>query len=393
MSTRHDDGTYVVHLTQTVHRARPRWEVEGYYRGHRVATRARATSRDERAATAAADSLWRAYLAGHLTAPDAPPATVTELVDRFCTRTVTKKGRPLSPATLRAYRSQLAGLVAAAGPECPVGHLHERHVRAHVLAPALAPRTRDQYLRATRALVRWAMTRRWLGVDVTAAVDVDPGPPGLRPYLMPHELPAFLDGCSPSHRIRAAFIIETGLRAGEAAALRWAWVRPSLAMTTIYVPASDPASGFVAKGRRGRTIPLSQIGLQALDAAREKWGSEGFVLHAREQPPLTTNWCADTHTACRRGGVTDTDTHGLRRTAGCMWLAAGVDLYTVKTLLGHASITTTEKAYADVLDGRLAEAVRQVDAARATTTPLGGAPSKPENRVHTRVHTPARKRK
>lgn len=78
-------------------------------------------------------------------------------------------------------------------------------------------------------------------------------------------------------------------------------------------------------------------------------------------PPDTTNWCADTHAACRKAGITDTDTHGLRRTAGAVRLASGIDIYRVSRLLGHASVTKTERAYAGLADGHLAAAMDAVD--------------------------------
>ena len=72
-------------------------------------------------------------------------------------------------------------------------------------------------------------------------------------------------------------------------------------------------------------------------------------------------------------GVTDTDTHGLWRTAGAVWLAAGLDIYRVSRLLGHQSVTTTERAYAGLADGHLAAAMDLVDA-RGALPVVGAAP-------------------
>lgn len=395
MAIQYDDGIYVVHVVPYREKRRAdRWTVEAYFRGHRGTTRVRKACSEEQVALKLAAELWRDYCAGNLEAPDAPPVTLGELVERFASREKTRTGRELSPATARAYRSQLVSLVAGAGTDLPVHHLHERHIRALVNRQGISSRTRAQYLRAARALCRWAVAQGWLPGDVTAKVEVDPGPARMRPYLMPDEVEPFLKACAPAHRIRAGVILETGLRASEAAALRWEWVRRGLRMDAINVPATDPVSGFRSKGRRGRVIPLSKRAGELLEEAAKQWGREGFVLHAMDKHPRADvrkrkegavpridNWHRATVQACERAkvhqvgeapgadeaptlSITRVDTHGLRRTAGVLWLAAGVDIYTVSRWLGHASVTTTERAYADVLDVRHAEAMRQVDAAR-----------------------------
>jgi integrase len=72
--------------------------------------------------------------------------------------------------------------------------------------------------------------------------------------------------------------------------------------------------------------------------------------------------------------VADIDTHGLRRTAGALWLYAGVDIYTVAKWLGHASVQTTEKAYAGVVDARHAAQIALVNAAAEVPKVASGRP-------------------
>ncbi len=326
------------------------------------------------------DALWANYTAGLHTAPDAAPTTVGDLVGVFLARTHGKKGRLLSDKTERAYRSQLAVLVRVTGPDWPVAYLSRRHIEAALKAPRvvrpakpdaagspaaapkpLSPRTVEQLLRAIRALVHWAVEKGWLTSDITAEVVFDGGPEVMRPWMQPDEIDRFLAACTPSHRLRAGLIIETGLRTSEAANLHWSWIQQGIGRPSIRIPAKDPVTGWTCKGKRARAIPLSERGQQFLEEAQAAWGKDGYVLHDQAKPPLTTNWCADTHAGCRKAGVTDTDTHGLRRTAGAVWLASGVDIYRVSRLLGHASVTTTERAYAGLADGHLAAAMDAVD--------------------------------
>ena len=211
------------------------------------------------------------------------------------------------------------------------------------------------------ALVAWAVKSGWMEKDITTEVVFDAGPEVMRPWLQPNEVEAFLAACTPAHRIRAGLIVETGLRASEAANLHWSWLQQGIGRPSIRLPAIDPATGWTCKGKRARAIPLSERAQAFMQEAAAKWGTTGYVLHDQAVPPDTSNWCADTHAACRKAGITDTDTHGLRRTAGAKWLASGIDIYRVSRLLGHASVTTTERAYAGLADGHLAAAMDAVD--------------------------------
>ncbi len=287
------------------------------------------------------------------------PATLGDLVDRFVARTSTSTGRTLSPATARAYKSQLQSLVAVAGRGRPIMHVTKAHVEAAVQRPA-SSRSRSQYLRAIRALVRWAVARGWM-VDITDGVVVDAGPTVIRPYLQPEEVEVMLAAASPSTRIRAGLILETGMRAGEAVHATWEWVVRGIGRPSIRIPAADGA--WRAKGRRARSIPLSEAAQRWLDEARRVWPKTNWLLHDQPAPPQTSNWCRDVHRACRRAGTTDVDTHGLRRTAGVRWLAAGLSIYDVSRLLGHASVVTTERAYAGIADASWASVMDRVDEA------------------------------
>ena len=389
----HDDGVYVVRVypvsDERNGRSRTRWRTDGYYAGHRKGTVARSTFSQREDAVACADALWADYSAGLHAAPDAAPTTVQELLDRFLARSHGKKGRLLSDKTERAYRSQLAVLVRVTGADWPISYLSRRHVEAALRAPRvqragkkgddaqqqapkpLSPRTVEQTLRAIRALVHWAIEKKWLATDITAEVVFDAGPEVMRPWMQPDEIGGFLAACSPSHQIRGGLILETGLRASEAANLHWSWIQQGIGRPSIRIPAKDPVTGWTCKGKRARAIPLTERAQGFLQEAAEAWGKDGYVLHDQPKPPLTTNWCADTHDACRKAGVTDTDTHGLRRTAGAVWLASGIDIYRVSRLLGHASVTTTERSYAGLADGHLSSAMDAVDE-RAALPKLAG---------------------
>ena len=363
------DGVYLVRISPSRDGARVRWCVDAYYAGHRKSTRTCAIFREQDDALKCAAALWGDYASGVHVAPEAAPTTLGGLIERFCERTKGKRGRELSPKTAASYRSQLRSLLMTAGADCPLGHLTHKHIEAAIRVPQ-SQRSRFQYFTACRALVRWAVSKSWLAVDVTSGVEVDPGPSQMRTYLQPEEVEPFLAGCSPAFRIRAGLIVETGLRAGEAVNLRWSWIQYPGSRPYIRIPAHDAETGFKAKGRRVRSIPLSIRAQQLLEEAAKRWGKTGFVLHNEAKPILSSNWCKDTHEACAKAGVTDLDAHGLRRTAGVLWFAQGFDIFTISRLLGHQSVTTTEKAYVGIADSKLSATFDALDARRSVVATI-----------------------
>ena len=63
--------------------------------------------------------------------------------------------------------------------------------------------------------------------------------------------------------------------------------------------------------------------------------------------------------ACRRVGLEGVTFHTLRHTYASWLVEAGVDLYTVKELMGHSTLSMTER-YAHVGNGMLQNAVKKL---------------------------------
>ena len=71
----------------------------------------------------------------------------------------------------------------------------------------------------------------------------------------------------------------------------------------------------------------------------------------------------ETVEACKKAKVRQVDFHGLRRSCGARWLEAGVALFYVSRLLGHADVSTTAKHYAGLADSTLAAEIDKVNLA------------------------------
>lgn len=145
--------------------------------------------------------------------------------------------------------------------------------------------------------------------------------------------------------------LNTGCRRGELLALEWS--RVDMTRRVFLLEARH------TKTAKRRSIPLNDDALSALGKLRlwqhahypgSDWvfpsGSGGHIRW------LKTGF----RNACKRSGISDFRVHDLRHTCASWLVMAGVDLYVVRDLLGHASITTTEK-YAHLAPVRIAAAV------------------------------------
>jgi len=131
-------------------------------------------------------------------------------------------------------------------------------------------------------------------------------------------------------RLRPILIIalNTGMRKGEILHLRWSDVD----FDNHYLFLKQ------TKSNRPRKIPMSGFVAYVLRAIK-RIGEFVFVNPKTGRPlsDLQTGFKA----ACRNAGISDLRFHDLRHTAATYMVTGGIDLVTVKEILGHATIQMT----------------------------------------------------
>ena len=157
-------------------------------------------------------------------------------------------------------------------------------------------------------------------------------------------------------------MLECGLRRQEALKLRWTDIR-STTQEGEYQLLISPNS---EKTKRGRYVPLLKETLTTLLAWQEDQQLKGieseFVFpHPITGKPLASvdtaweNLIAEASKRCKSlSGLTAKD---LRSTYGSRLVQNGAPIFTVSKLLGHSSVTVTEKHYAALNDEGKREAV------------------------------------
>ena len=127
--------------------------------------------------------------------------------------------------------------------------------------------------------------------------------------------------------------LHTGMRRGELANLRWQDV--DFHTRTLVVRQS--------KSGEGRRVPMNRVvvaTLRALRRERQAFGGLDVHVTGRAIPPqFGRAWGK----AVKAAEITDFRFHDLRHTAASRLVMAGVDLYTVKEILGHKTLVMTQR--------------------------------------------------
>jgi integrase len=344
---RESDGTFTVRAwgeqrTERGRTATVRYRVRYWYDGGEKGQDSAAT---EGEAIAKATAIWRAHLDGMLDAPEPDPILLGELVDKFVVRD------RLSPASRRSYERALKLLRAHVGEERPLKYIGRAAIQGWLDHMTCKPVSKKTYLRTASALFKWAKREKFIDVDPTEEVKLAAAPHTIRPWLQSHEWSAFLKACSDHHRVRAEFVLHTGLRAGELCAAEWTWLHQTSGRPALTIPKM--------KSKHPRAIPLDKRAQELLDDAKRIWGDKGRIFGP--DGFKGDNLRDNTVTACKRGNVPVVDFHGLRRSCGARWIERGMPLLHVSRLLGHADVSTTARHYAGIADGTLAAEIERVE--------------------------------
>lgn len=252
-------------------------------------------------------------------------------------------------------------------------------------AAGLAPATVLSVWTTGRSLMRAAVRARKVPHDPTAGVRLPTLPPPDDFYWEREEIDA-LRAVLTDPRDRALFevLVCTGVRWGEAAGLhlpRWMPLRRRLSVVEVLVEQQGYQLKAYPKGKHRRELPA--VAPELIDAMAAhlavnppipcgldhgKHKCPGLVFHDGKGPLSRFGWPRDVlEPAIAAAGVRRGTAHDLRHTYASWLVIDGVPLRVVQSLLGHASIRTTERyshlAPATLDDPRLLASLRGETAA------------------------------
>lgn len=197
--------------------------------------------------------------------------------------------------------------------------------------------------RALKAMMNKAVAWRYLTVSPFAdskCIKVVEAPPK---YFSKEELQKLLSLVEETWlRDAIMFAVSTGIRRGELINLHWSDVNLDRQVMTI-----QSCGDFKVKGNKARIVPLSSLAL-AVIAERQKHSGSPYVFH-KGGNRLWPNWVTELFRFyVKKAGLWEKRLHWHNlRSSFASWLVAdGASIYAVSKLLGHSSVTLTEKAYA-----------------------------------------------
>ena len=285
--------------------------------------------------------------------------------------------RGLSPATIAAYRADLAAFAAsvapdpgwAQGPEVALAYLASLGSTPRgSLRPGLAGTSRRRRTAALRGFYRFAFGEGLVDVDVASHIDLPRETRHLPETLTVEEVgrlldavgrtgPASADDVGPDDIARTART--GGLR--DRALLELLYAAGLRISEALRLDAEDLSfdGGFVrviGKGDRERLVPVGDVALAwlrgYLDEVRPEWLAKAHVEPVRGGPVFLTPrgrrlarqqaWTIVRRAAEAAGLAERVSPHTFRHSFATHLLEGGADLRIVQELLGHATISTTQ---------------------------------------------------
>lgn len=143
-------------------------------------------------------------------------------------------------------------------------------------------------------------------------------------------------------------LMDTGMRLGECLGLRVDNI--NLNTKAIFL------SEIITKGRKDRYVFFSRkmlVDLKRWFQYKDRYCETVYVFPSRQSadPISIASFETNFKNYIRRAGVKDTiSPHAIRNNFAKRCLMSGMDIYTLSRILGHSSVTVTEKAYLDLTD-------------------------------------------
>ncbi len=287
----------------------------------------------------------------------ADTVTVEDLVEQYAEHLRNERG--VSPHTLRNYLSDLAQfrrfLIEREFCLADGDTVDMRKVDLHVARAYLASLAKHRKkssigrkLAALKGFFRYLVTTRRLEKDPLLLIHSPKQEKPLPAFLSVDDAFRLLGGIKITNtldiRDRAIleFFYSTGVRVSELVGLNWADIDFQLGIARV-----------VGKGSKERIVPVGEVALQRLRdyslEQRKKWhstctGETAVFLNNRGERITTRSVARIVEKHLKQSNIlVKMGPHGLRHTFATHLLNSGADLRVIQELLGHASLSTTQR--------------------------------------------------
>ena len=266
--------------------------------------------------------------------------------------------RNVSAHTLRNYLSDLAQFrqfLIDRALCLDAKTINVRNVDIHVVRAYLAALTKDRKkssvgrkLAALKGFFRYLVANRQIDKDPLLLINSPKQEKPLPKFLSVDDVFQLLGNIKPDSAldIRDRAVLEvfysTGIRVSELVGLNWSDVDFELGIVRV-----------LGKGSKERIVPIGKMALDALRdysiEVRKKWnlpckGENPVFLNNRGERITTRSVARLVEKHLKEVGIpVKVSPHGLRHTFATHLLNSGADLRVIQEMLGHASLSTTQR--------------------------------------------------
>lgn len=243
--------------------------------------------------------------------------------------------RGASPHTLRAYEAELRGLAAAVAPRS-VLEATTTDLRIWLTGGARAPSSLARRISSLKSFWRWALREALVARSPAERLRGPRVKPPLPRVLQIDEASRLVEAPeSPRDRALLEVAYGSGLRVSELVGLDVGDVDLTERLVRVRR----------GKGGKDRVVPLGAEAASALATwLALRGGDSGPVFLNKRGGRLSTRsaWTL-VHERGDREGLPDTHPHALRHSFATHLLSAGADIRAIQEMLGHASLSTTQR--------------------------------------------------
>lgn len=264
-----------------------------------------------------------------------------------------EKQHETHPRTHQYYRMSSKPLIASLG-KLPLDGITTAYVERFkmVRAENVSPASTNRDMAALRYMLNFAIRQGYLTRNPVKGVKFLDEGPGFMRVVSHEEQKRYLDKARPLLRDIASLILETGMRPEEVFTAR----KENVHLDRRYL--------FVPKGKTcfaRRNIPLTDTAVSVLKRRMRKARFGWLFPHRRNpQVPMTTIQKAHEEALKDAKLRSRFRLYDLRHTFGSRSAMAGVDLATLKELMGHSNISITMR-YVHPTPEHKQEAVRKLE--------------------------------
>jgi len=197
-----------------------------------------------------------------------------------------------------------------------------------------AKTTCNRYLQLLKRMLNVAIDEGYLEKNPAQKVKLYSEKDNLKERILTEEEePKLLDASSEHLKSILTVALNTGLRRGELLNLKWNQIDFKARMLRVEK----------TKSGKMRHIPINDVLFNELSRLKSENGQNSYIFFNPETGKPYLDMKTGFKGACRRAGIKGLRFHDLRHTFATRLIQAGVDIVTVQNLLGHHSVTVTQR--------------------------------------------------